>query len=287
MVSGWRRFCAHRGALAGGLAVAALVLAAVLAPWLAPHDPLDGDLSVMLRPPSRQHLLGTDEQGRDILSRILHGSRLSLLMASGAVLLSLAGGVAVGAAAAHAGGWADLLVMRAVDIMLAFPAILLAIAITAVLGPGLGNVILAVGVVGMPVYARLVRSAVLSLKERDFVVAARAAGLREAGILGRHILPNALSPVLVQASLSFGTALLDAAGLSFLGLGAQPPTPEWGAMLTGAKTYIQVAPWVVTFPGLAIMLGVLGFNLLGDGLRDLLDPRLRQRSAGLVPGTGA
>jgi peptide/nickel transport system permease protein len=165
--------------------------------------------------------------------------------------------------------------MRMIDIMLAFPSILLAIAITAILGPSLTNAMIAVGIVNMPIYARLVRASVLSIKEFDFIMAARAAGTGHTRIIWRHVLPNAMAPLIVQSTLSVGTAMLDAAGLSFLGLGAQPPTPEWGAMLSGAQTYIQLAPWVVTFPGLAIMLAVLGFNLLGDGLRDVLDPRLR------------
>lgn len=271
-----RRLLTHRAAVLGGSIVLLLLLSALLADWLAPYDPIRGRLTDMLQPPSAAHWLGTDEQGRDILSRIIYGSRISLQIGLIAVGISLTLGTAIGAFSAYFGGWADLLVMRFIDIMLAFPSILLAIAITAILGPGLVNAMIAVGIVNMPIYARLVRSSVLSLKEYDFVQAARAAGGGHGRIMGRHILPNALAPLIVQSTLSIGTAMLDAAGLSFLGLGAQPPLPEWGAMLSGAQTYIQLAPWVVTFPGLAIMLAVLGFNLLGDGLRDVLDPRLRR-----------
>jgi len=270
------RLLRHRAAVLGGSIVLLILLAALLADLVAPFDPIRGQLSDRLQPPSPTHWLGTDEQGRDILSRIIHGSRISLQIGLISVGISLTLGVLIGALSAYFGGWADLVAMRLIDMMLAFPSILLAIAITAILGPSLTNAMIAVGIVNMPIYARLVRASVLSLKEFDFVQAARAAGGGHVRILGRHILPNALAPLIVQSTLSTGTAMLDAAGLSFLGLGAQPPLPEWGAMLSGAQTYIQLAPWVVTFPGLAIMLAVLGFNLLGDGLRDILDPRLRR-----------
>ncbi|MEW8979725.1 MAG: nickel transporter permease [Symbiobacterium sp.] len=271
-----RRFLRHRAAVLGGLIVLTIVLTALLADVIAPYDPIEGRLVDMLQPPSRTHWMGTDEQGRDIFSRIIHGSRISLQVGLVAVGISLTTGTAIGAISAYFGGWPDLVVMRIIDILLAFPSILLAIAITAILGPSLTNAMIAVGIVGMPVYARLVRASVLSIKEQDYVQAALAAGGGHGRILFRHILPNALAPLIVQSTLSIGTAMLDAAGLSFLGLGARPPTPEWGAMLSGAQVYIQLAPWVVTFPGLAIMLAVLGFNLLGDGLRDVLDPRLRR-----------
>lgn len=271
-----RRLLRHRAAVLGGTIVLIIVLTALLADVIAPYDPIRGRLADMLQPPSPEHWMGTDEQGRDILSRIIHGSRISLQVGLVAVGISLTTGTLIGAVSAYFGGWFDLLVMRIIDILLAFPSILLAIAITAILGPSLTNAMIAVGIVGMPVYARLVRASVLSLREQDFVQAARAAGGGHGRILWRHILPNALAPLIVQSTLSIGTAMLDAAGLSFLGLGAQPPAPEWGAMLSGAQVYIQLAPWVVTFPGLAIMLAVLGFNLLGDGLRDVLDPRLRR-----------
>ncbi|MFZ5824160.1 MAG: nickel transporter permease [Bacillota bacterium] len=271
-----RRLLGHRAALLGGIIVLIMVVAAILADVVAPYDPIKGKLADMLQSPSPAHWLGTDEQGRDILSRIIYGTRISLRIGLISVGISLTFGTLIGALSGYFGGLADLLVMRLIDIMLAFPSILLAIAITAILGPSLTNAMIAVGIVNMPVYARLVRASVLSLKEFDFVVAARAAGGGHTRVLTRHVLPNALAPLIVQSTLSTGTAMLDAAGLSFLGLGAQPPLPEWGAMLSGAQTYIQLAPWVVTFPGLAIMLAVLGFNLLGDGLRDVLDPRLRR-----------
>lgn len=271
-----RRLLRHRAALLGGGIVLALILTALLAPYLTRYDPVKGALTDMLQRPSAAHWLGTDEQGRDILSRILHGSRISLYVGLLSVGISLSFGTLIGALSGYFGGWADLLTGRFVDIMLAFPSILLAIAITAILGPSLTNAMIAVGIVNMPVYARLVRASVLSIKEFDYVVAAQAAGGGHGRIITRHVLPNAMAPLIVQTTLSIGTAVLETAGLSFLGLGAQPPLPEWGAMLSGAQSYIQVAPWVVTYPGVAIMISVLGFNLLGDGLRDVLDPRLKR-----------
>ncbi|MCG0238709.1 MAG: ABC transporter permease [Firmicutes bacterium] len=271
-----RRLFRHRNALLGGAIILTLVVMVACAPWVAPYDPLDADLTRALRPPGGEFLLGTDEQGRDLFSRLVWGGRLSLLAGVSAIGLALVLGTATGALSAYFGGWVDLLVMRVMDIMLAFPSILLAIAITAILGPGLGNAILAVAVVNIPYFARLVRASVLSIKEQEYVQAAEALGADHLRILAGHVLPNALAPLIVQATLGLGWALLDIAGLSFLGLGARPPDPEWGSMLSRAQAYIQVAPWVVTYPGLAIMVAVLGFNLLGDGLRDALDPRLRR-----------
>lgn len=273
-----RRLLRHKGARVGGAIVLLLLLAAILAPVLAPYDPIDGNLANQLQPPSAEHLLGTDEQGRDVLSRIIYGSRLSLLVGCVSTGIALALGIVIGALSAYYGGWWDLITMRFIDIMLAFPTILLAIAITAVLGPSLTNAMVAVGIVNMPIFARLVRSSVLQIKESEYVEAARSVGMGNIRIIARHILPNSLAPLLVQSTLSFGTAILEAAGLSFLGLGAQPPAPEWGAMLSNSQNYMQIATWVVTFPGLAIIINVLGFNLLGDGLRDVLDPRLRNQS---------
>lgn len=271
-----RRLLGHRSALLGGAIVAAFVLIALLAPLLAPYDPIDdADLGRRLQPPSAEHWLGTDHQGRDVLSRILYGARISLRVGVMAMLMAAAVGTAWGALAGYYGGWFDLISGRLVDLMLAFPSILLAIAFAAFLGPSLENTMLAVALVSVPQYMRLVRGQVLSLREQDYVVAARAQGLSDARIIVRHILPNALAPLIVQATLGVGTAVLDAAALSFLGLGAQPPAPEWGRMLNDARTVFRVAPWNMTFPGLAIMLVVLGFNLLGDGLRDVLDPRAR------------
>lgn len=271
-----RRLLRHKGAVVGGTIVLILLAAAIFAPVLAPYHPIeDAELVNQLKPPSAQHWMGTDEQGRDILSRIIWGSRLSLMVSVVSVGISLVTGVVIGSLAAYYGGWWDLAVMRLIDIMLAFPSVLLAIAMVAMMGPSLMNAMIAVGIINMPIFARLIRSSVLAIKETEYVEAARALGMANLRIIGRHILPNSLAPLMVQATLSFGTAILETAALSFLGLGAQPPTPEWGAMLSNAQTYIQLASWVVTFPGLAIMFNVLGFNLLGDGLRDVLDPRLR------------
>ncbi|WP_264842432.1 nickel transporter permease [Caldinitratiruptor microaerophilus] len=274
---GLRRVLRHRGAMVGGTIVLALVLVALLAPVLSPYDPYKNDLARIARPPGPGHLLGTDELGRDMLTRLMYGARLSLLVGVTSVGLALVAGTAVGAVSGYLGGWLDLLTMRVIDIMLAFPSTLLAIAITAILGPSLTNAVVAVAIVNVPIYARLVRSSVLSIRELEYVEAARAAGMPTARVIWRHVLPGALAPLIVQSTMSIGSAILEVAGLSFLGLGAAPPAAEWGAMLSRAREFLQTAPWVVTFPGMAIMLAVLGFNLLGDGLRDLLDPRLRHR----------
>lgn len=271
-----RRLLRHRGAVLGGAIILSMLLLVTFAPVFAPYDPFEADLMRALRPPGEGFLLGTDEQGRDLLSRLIHGGRLSLLAGVASVGLALVLGTAIGALSGYFGKTLDLLVMRIMDIMLAFPSILLAIAITAILGPGLTNAMIAVGVVNLPYFARLIRSSVLSIKEQEYVESARALGMSNLRIILKHVLPNAMAPLIVQSTLGLGWALLDVAGLSFLGLGAQPPDPEWGSMLSRAQVYIQVAPWVVTFPGLAIMTAVLGFNLLGDGLRDVLDPRLRR-----------
>lgn len=263
--------------LLGTLIVLVFILTAVLAPLLAPYHPInDGSLVERLQAPSASHLLGTDSQGRDILSRIIYGARVSVQVGIISVGIALVIGTLMGMVAGFYGGWVDNLMMRLVDIMLAFPSVLLAIAITAVLGPELKNAMLAIGVVNIPAFARIVRSTVLSVKAMEYVEAARAIGATDVRIIFRHVLPNSMAPLIVQTTLSIGTAILDAAALSFLGLGAQPPTPEWGAMLSDGRSYLQKAPWVMFFPGMAIMLVVLGFNLLGDGLRDALDPRLKQ-----------
>ncbi|MBI3089049.1 MAG: ABC transporter permease [Candidatus Tectomicrobia bacterium] len=259
-----------------------MVLAAALAPLLAPHPPLAHDLPNRLRPPwgfaagDARHLLGTDDFGRDLLSRLLHGARYSLLVGFLSMGIALLGGGVLGAAAGFAGRLADVVLMRAVDVMLAFPAILLAIIIVALLGPSLGHAMLAVGVVGIPHVARLTRATVMAELARDYVLAARAAGAGAPRVLLRGILPNIAGPLAVQASLTFASAIVEAAGLSFLGLGAQPPLPEWGAMLNAGRPLLFRAWWVITFPGLAILLAGLAFNLLGDGLRDLLDPAGRR-----------
>ena len=259
-----------------GLAIMTLfLLTALLAPVLAPYDPIAQTLIDRRQPPSSKYLLGTDDLGRDVLSRIIYGTRKSLQVGLASVSLAIVVGTLLGASSGYLGGWVDTILMRLMDIMLAFPALLLAIAIVTILGPGLTNMLYAIAIVSIPAYARIVRASVLGIKGQDFVLAARSVGARETSLLLRHVLPNCLTPLIVQGTLGIGTAILDAAGLSFLGLGAQPPLPEWGAMLGQGRFAVFTAPHIVLFPGLAIMLTVLGFNLLGDGLRDALDPRLR------------
>ncbi len=262
--------------MAGGLIVTLFVAVALLAPILAPYEPLRGQLGERLMPPSAGHWLGTDELGRDVLSRVLYGARISLEIQLGAVVLALAVGLALGLVAGYIGRWPDLLIMRGIDVMMAFPGIFLALAIIAALGTGLANVIIAGAISLVPQFARVVRGSILTLREKEFVEAARALGEGDVIIIVRYLLPNSLAPIIVQTSLRMATVLLTASGLSFLGLGVQPPSPEWGAMLSNARTYMITAPHVAAVPGLAIMLVVLGFNLLGDGLRDALDPRLRE-----------
>jgi len=254
--------------------LAVFVAGAFLGPVVAPLDPLEQDLSRRLQPPTLEHWLGTDEFGRDVASRLLHGTRLSLFVGLVAVGIGLAAGGTLGLVTGYFGGWVDLLGMRLMDVLLAFPSILLAVVVVAVLGPSLGNAMIAVGIVGVPVYARIVRSQVLSIRAMQFVEAQRAIGSSDVRILARTVLPHCTAPVLVQASLGLATSILDAAGLSFLGLGAQPPVPEWGAMLSHGREYVIQAPWILAAPGAAILLTVLGFNLVGDALRDALDPRL-------------
>lgn len=269
----WRQFHKQRLGLIGGGILSMLLLMALLAPVLAPYDPLAQDLYQRLQPPSTDHWFGTDDFGRDILSRIVYGSRISLRIGLIAISLALTGGTLFGLVAGYRGGMVDMLIMRSMDLMLAFPSILLAIAIVAVIGPGIENAILAVSIVLVPQFARLVRSSVLTVREATYVEAARALGATESRLLFYSILPNCTAPLIVQTTLGMGTAILDAAGLSFLGLGAQPPVPEWGAMLSGGRELLLRAPWVMTFPGLAIFAVVLGLNLFGDGLRDALDPK--------------
>jgi len=269
----WRQFRKQRLGLIGGGILCMLLLMALLAPVLAPYDPLAQDLYQRLQPPSADHWLGTDDFGRDILSRIVFGSRISLRIGLIVISLALTGGTLFGLVAGYRGGMVDMLIMRLMDLMLAFPSILLAIAIVAVIGPGIENAILAVSIVLVPQFARLVRSSVLTVREATYVEAARALGATESRLLFYSILPNCTAPLIVQTTLGMGAAILDAAGLSFLGLGAQPPVPEWGAMLSGGRELLLRAPWVMTFPGLAIFTVVLGLNLFGDGLRDALDPK--------------
>jgi peptide/nickel transport system permease protein len=268
-----------------GLGIVGVFLVAALAgPALVPGDPYAHDLGARLQSPDRTHPLGTDEFGRDVLVRVVHGTRVSLLVGVVSVAIGLTVGGLLGLATGYFGGWVDLVGMRVVDVILAFPSILLAVVIVAMLGPSLGNAMIAVGIVGVPQYARIVRASVLAVRTLPFVEADRAFGAPDWRILTRTIVPCCAAPVLVQASLGLATAILDAAGLSFLGLGAQPPLPEWGAMLGHGREYVIRAPWVLAAPGGAILLTVLGFNLVGDGLRDALDPRLaatfRDRPAG-------
>jgi ABC-type dipeptide/oligopeptide/nickel transport system permease subunit len=271
----WTRFLRRRTAVAGGLVTGVFVLAMVAGAWIAPFSPGAVDYYHTLTPPSPAHLLGTDDFGRDILSRLIAATRYSLGIGLIATCLGAVVGSAWGIATAFYGRQFDNVSMRVVDIMLAFPGYLLAIAFAAALGPGLWNIILAVGFYSVPTFARLTRGSAISAMGQEFVMAARALGARSGRIMARHLFPVALPSMLVYASLRIGTAILIASSLSFLGLGVQPPTPEWGAMLATARTFIGVAPHLILAPGLTISLAVLGFNLLGDGIRDALDPRLR------------
>lgn len=271
----WMRFVRRRTAIAGGLVTGVFVLAMAAGAWIAPYPPGAVDYYHTLTPPSPAHVLGTDDFGRDILSRLIAATRYSLGIGLLATCLGAVLGSAWGVAAAFYGRAFDNLSMRVVDIMLAFPGYLLAIAFAAALGPGLWNIIFAVGFYSVPTFARLTRGSALSAMGQEFVMAARALGARSGRIMARHLFPVALPSMLVYASLRVGTAILIASSLSFLGLGVQPPTPEWGAMLATARSFIGVAPHLILAPGLTISLAVLGFNLLGDGIRDALDPRLR------------
>ena len=261
--------------VAGLALIVLLALIAVSAPLIAPADPLKQVLSTRLKPPSADHWLGTDQLGRDILSRMIYGARISLLIGTVVVGLAASIGTFVGLVAGYAGGWLDEGLMRVTDVFFAFPALILAMAISGALGPSLTNAMIAIAVVSWPVYARLVRAQVLSLREREFVEAARGLGASADRIVWQHILPNTLAPLLVQASFDMGGAILSAAGLSFIGFGTQPPTAEWGVMISEGRNYIATHSWLSLFPGLAILLTVAAFNLIGDGLRDALDPRLR------------
>ncbi|TMG47578.1 MAG: ABC transporter permease [Chloroflexi bacterium] len=256
--------------------IGAFAICAVLAPIVAPYDPLAQALGSRLEPPSPQHWLGTDQLGRDIASRLLYGARISLVI--GIVVVALAGifGTLVGLVAGYAGGLVDETLMRVTEVFLAFPPLILAMAIAGALGPSLTNAIIAIAAVTWAVYARLTRGQLLSLRRREFVEAARAIGASRGRILARHLLPNALAPLMVQASFDMGAAIISAAGLSFIGFGAQPPTPEWGVMISEGRNFISTQLWLSLFPGLAILLAVGSFNVLGDGLRDLFDPRLRR-----------
>lgn len=272
MASRWRR----RYGLLASASIIGLLVAGAAAVWLwAPYDPTAVAIQERLRPPTSLHPLGTDHFGRDVLARLATGTSIALTVATIATAISLVAGVIVGAVAGFAGGWLDEVAMRTMDALLAFPALLLAIAVVAALGPSHHHAAIAIGVVGIPVFARLTRSVVVGLVVRDFVTAARAQGAAPLYVLARHVMPNTLAPIIVQASLAVGRAILAEAGLSYLGLGTQPPIASWGKMLHEAQGFMSQAPWLAIFPGCAIAVTVLAFNVLGDALRDLLDPRLR------------
>ena len=278
----WFYFSQNRGAVIGLWVTLALVVVALAAPLLAPHAPSMQYRDAFLVPPfwqeggSTRFLLGTDAIGRDILSRLIYGSRYSLFIGAVVVSIALVGGIVIGLIAGFFGGWVDAVIMRVMDVILAFPSLLLALVLVAVLGPGLMNAMIAIALVLQPHFARLTRAAVMAEKNREYVVAAQVAGAGRLRLMFRTILPNCLAPLIVQGTLSFSNAILDAAALGFLGMGAQPPTPEWGTMLAEAREFILRAWWVVTFPGLAILITVLAINLMGDGLRDALDPKLKR-----------
>jgi dipeptide transport system permease protein len=278
----WHYFLGNRGAVLGLIVLGLMVLLAVFAPLIAPHDPTIQYRDALLVPPAwtangrPEFLLGTDPLGRDILSRMIFGARYSLVIGLVVVTLALVTGILVGLIAGYFGGWVDALIMRVMDIILAFPSLLLALVLVAIIGPGLFNAMLAIAVVLQPHFARLTRGAVMAEKNREYVTSAKVAGANHLRLMLVTILPNCLGPLIVQATLSFSNAILDAAALGFLGMGAQPPTPEWGTMLAEAREFITSAWWVVTMPGLAILITVLAINLIGDGLRDTLDPKLKR-----------
>ncbi|MFW0967695.1 MAG: nickel ABC transporter permease subunit NikC [Thermacetogeniaceae bacterium] len=273
----FRRLVKDKLALVGLVIVSLIILVGVFAPYLMPNDPIQVSLEQRLASPSSEYPLGTDHLGRCLLSRLILGTRVSLSVSAIALIVILLISIPVGTISGYMGGWVDNLLMRFVDILLAFPNLILALVIAGMLGPGLLNVMLAVSVVGWVGYARVIRGLVLSVKEKEYIMAARASGTPEWAVIIRHILPNVLSPVIVLATLDIGSLVLSISGLSFLGLGAQPPTPEWGSMLNDGRSYMQVAPQLMVYPGMAIMIVVLAFNLLGDGLRDALDPRGSER----------
>jgi peptide/nickel transport system permease protein len=272
------RFVRNRAAILGCVIVALLIVAAALAPMVAPYDPLSQDLTSRLKPPSAQHLFGTDQFGRDVLSRLLYGAQVSVMTGVVAVSVAMLLGIGVGLSAGFYGGRADLVLMRIVDALLAFPALLLALAMLTMLGSGLFNVILAIGISTSPRFARVVRTSVLSVRSTDYVSSARSMGAGDLRIMGLHVLPNVVSPIIVLASLRVASAILTEANLSFLGLGVSAPTPTWGNMIAEGRLFIYSAPWTALVPGLAITLAVLGFNVMGDGVRDALDPRDRGAS---------
>jgi len=272
----WKRLRKQKTALVGIGIIVVFVLVGILAPSIAPERWDGQNLSQSLQPPSQDHLLGTDALGRDILSRLIYGARISLWLGFFSVSGSTVVGSLLGLVAGYFGSWVDAVISRIFDIVLAFPSILLSIAIVTILGPGLENALMAIAIIGVPTYGRLIRSRVISVKQEEYILRARVLGMSNSRILFRHVLPNSITPVIVQGTLDFARAVTAAASLGFLGLGAQPPTPEWGAMIAESRQYLITAYWTVLFPGLTIMLTVFGFNLFGDGLRDALDPKMKQ-----------
>lgn len=267
----------NKAFMIGGSIIFVFLIMALMPDVIAPYNPLEKNMELRLTSPNASHWLGTDDFGRDILSRIIHGAQISFEYGLLAVAISMIAGSTIGVLAGYFGGKLDEILMRIVDVILAFPSVLLAILIVAILGPKLENAMIAIGIVNTPSYARLLRSSTLVIKNNEYIESSIANGAGHIRIIFNHILPNCMTPIIVQATLGIGGAILEMAGLSFLGLGAQPPTPEWGAMLNNAREFIQSAPWVITFPGIAIILAVLSFNLLGDGLRDLLDPHTAKK----------
>lgn len=277
--SAWHNFISqffrNKAAVVGAIIIAFYIFIATFAPLLAPYDPYEIQLENKLQSPSLEHWMGTDDKGRDILSRILYGSRLSMGVGFAAVAFGAFFGILFGLIAGYYGKWVDSVIMRCMDVLLAFPGILLALAIISALGPGMINVTIAVGAFSVPLFARIVRGSTLEVKQLEYVDAIRSLGAKDSTIIFRHILPNILSPIIVQGTLRIATAILSAAGLSFLGLGAQPPSSEWGTMLSGGRDFLFSAPYIAIFPGMAIAILVLGLNIFGDGLRDALDPRMK------------
>lgn len=271
-----RKLKKNKSAVIGAILILFFIVVAIIGPFIAPYSPTEQDLVNKLQGPSAEHWLGTDHFGRDIFSRIIHGTGLTLIVGFFSVALGATVGVFLGIISGYYGGRIDSIIMRLMDILLAFPSILLALAIVTVLGGSLVNVIIAVAISSIPIFARIVRGSTLSVKKLEYIDAMRALGASDARIIFKHILPNISSPIIVQATLSIATSIISASGLSFLGLGAQPPTPEWGAMLSDGRNYLYNAPHVATFPGLAIVAVVLAFNMLGDGLRDALDPKMKE-----------
>ncbi len=271
----WRTFKKNKSAMVGLGIVIFFIILAIVGPYIAPQGTDDQNLSIRLQAPSSEFWFGTDDLGRDVLSRILHGAQLSLTVGLSAVLMSAVVGSFLGIIAGYYGRWVDTIISRIFDIMLAFPSILLAIAIVSILGPSLRNALIAIAIINIPNFGRLIRSRVLTIKEEEYIHAAKAIGMKNSRILWRHILPNSMTPIIVQGTLAIATAIIEAAALGFLGLGAEQSTPEWGKMLADSRMFLMNAPWAMIFPGLAIMLTVIGFNLLGDGMRDALDPKMK------------